>query len=376
MDPVRFDALARALSAQPSRRGVLRLLAGTALGGLLGARRGNAAAQGCSQVGGSCAARPCCAGARCTDAKKCVCRAGFTACQLPGGGQQCFDLKTDERHCGDCATRCTAGEQTCSKGHCCPLAQPTYCGTGPTTGVCVNTQTNRNHCGRCGNRCTTGVANATPVCRNGFCGFACNSGFTRCSGECIDLRTTPTDCGACGKVCDSTNGTASCSNGFCNITCDAGYANCDGDVATGCEEHTAGDPAHCGGCFQACDPGQACLAGTCTTLGCTRDSPCQNQCPQSSDQDCACGATLTGHPVCFRRQNGCAGHSCTEDGECADLGGESTCIEGFCSTPSAYCASDADCGAGSVCVNRNGGCGGCDLYTGGTLGICEPLCVG
>jgi hypothetical protein len=47
VDPTCFDELARALSAQATRRGVLRLLAGAALGGALGARRRTVDAAAC-----------------------------------------------------------------------------------------------------------------------------------------------------------------------------------------------------------------------------------------------------------------------------------------------------------------------------------------
>ncbi len=49
MDGERFDRIARVLGTTPSRRGALRLLAGGALGGLLGQHRPEGVAAGCGQ---------------------------------------------------------------------------------------------------------------------------------------------------------------------------------------------------------------------------------------------------------------------------------------------------------------------------------------
>jgi hypothetical protein len=53
MDATQFDRLSRALSARPTRRAALGLLAGGLLGGLL-SRRQTAHAQECTRCGGSC----------------------------------------------------------------------------------------------------------------------------------------------------------------------------------------------------------------------------------------------------------------------------------------------------------------------------------
>lgn len=111
---------------------------------------------------------------------------------------------------------------------------------------------------------------------------------------------------------------------------------------------------------------------------CPAGSICENQCAGTSNPNCQCGTTFDGGvSVCYQSENGCAGHGCDLDGDCvADYGPSATCIYGYCSTPNVYCATSADCGTGSVCVDLNDGCGGCDNYTGGTLGICQPICTG
>ena len=67
MDGQRFDGLARAMAGGAPRRGALRLLAGAALAGVLGAAGAGDAAAGCFQKGRRCRYdRQCCSG-RCRE---------------------------------------------------------------------------------------------------------------------------------------------------------------------------------------------------------------------------------------------------------------------------------------------------------------------
>ncbi|HET8521909.1 MAG TPA: hypothetical protein VFL82_01675 [Thermomicrobiales bacterium] len=84
-------------------------------------------------------------------------------------------------------------------------------------------------------------------------------------------------------------------------------------------------------------------------LGCTAGSQCESQCPNTTQQFCACGMTMTNQPVCYLEQNGCPASSF-------------------------YCTDDDGCDPGWACVNLNDGCGGCDLLTQGK-GICNPICT-
>jgi hypothetical protein len=87
------------------------------------------------------------------------CNACGSACPSPNTccGDGCFNLMTDDAHCGTCDTDCTAVGQQCSQGNCCPPGQ-TFC-----AGSCVDTLTSHDHCGSCGNSC--GLLS----CRNGRC---------------------------------------------------------------------------------------------------------------------------------------------------------------------------------------------------------------
>lgn len=295
---------------------------------------------------------------------------GCDAPQTCGGGGVANVCGGDVQ-CGGCdAAQC----QTCVDGQCVAACDGSE---GCCDGTCTLLFTTSN-CGACGRVCTTTVANATPACINGACTYFCNPpDFIDCGGVCVDWRNDPDNCGVCGNACKSINGTAACTNGTCQLACDPGFMNCDGNPATGCETNIATNPDHCGYCYQPCGGAQGCVGGTCTRLGCDGTAPCSGQCPQSSNGNCTCGTTMEGNPVCYLHQHGCAGHDCTGDADCtADYGPDATCISGFCSTPDLYCTSDAECGSGAACVNKNDGCGGCDLFTGSTKGICNPICQG
>lgn len=82
---------------------------------------------------------------------------------------QCFNIMTDNMHCGACNSPCASGE-VCSQGTCvaaCPVTETScnqcdlYNGCRPN---CVDTNTNVRHCGGCGITCNFGQ-----VCSGGVC---------------------------------------------------------------------------------------------------------------------------------------------------------------------------------------------------------------
>src|SRR5439155_893568 len=76
-----------------------------------------------------------------------------------------------------------------------------------------------------GNVCTTTVANARPGCFSGGCSFACNGGYTNCGGDipCVDLYTDAQHCGGCYNVCPEGQ---ACVNRQCTPDCPAGTTRC------------------------------------------------------------------------------------------------------------------------------------------------------
>lgn len=167
------------------------------------------------------------------------------------------------------------------------------------------------------------------------------------SAEAASCKKPNTRCGHKPVSCcpAPANGTATCTHGGCGIACNAGFTPCNGACVD-----TSADANNCGGCGQVC-PSGSCVSGVCaagSAITCPAGSQCESQCPSSTNPYCYCGTAIDRTSTCYLAQNGCTG---------------------------ATCASSAECGAGSVCVNLNGGCGGCDTFTGGTLGICNPICT-
>jgi hypothetical protein len=136
MDGKRLDDLARRLGAAPSRRGVLRALAGIAAGGALAVvGRPPAGAQACRGAGRLCAADAHCCSGFCDTANpdpvrrnRCACPPGQENCR-----GACNDLATDVLNCGGCGIGCPDARQVC--GHL--LEGGTACCYPPgTAGVC------------------------------------------------------------------------------------------------------------------------------------------------------------------------------------------------------------------------------------------------
>jgi hypothetical protein len=114
-------------------------------------------------------------------------------------GGQCFDILTDESHCGSCNIVCSA-LTTCCGGECHDLkSSPQHCGQCGSAcpggsccdGQCFNTQSDQAHCGSCD--------------------VACSAGQLCCDGTCVDPQSNKLHCGQCGHRCRR----GSCRTGRC-----------------------------------------------------------------------------------------------------------------------------------------------------------------
>jgi hypothetical protein len=104
------------------------------------------------------------------------------------------------------------------------------------------------------------------LAEDGTIGIYCGSGI------CAHPRDDPQNCGECGNACDpgqtciagSCTGRPGCGLGrdgfFCNLDAGPSFACC---PSIGCTD-TATDPNNCGYCGNPCPTGSSCVAGNCT----------------------------------------------------------------------------------------------------------------
>lgn len=226
MDGNSFDALAKSWSAGPSRRALLRGIAGGVSAGLLAAVRVHSVAAACTQYGRACGSNDACCSGNC-ERGKCACASGKTRC-----GGRCVDLRSNETHCGACDRPCPEGKQ-CRHG------------------VCT--------CSPFGAACRDNTSCCSGNCVGGAC--ACRAIHTRCGKRCVDLRWDIENCGACGQACPRSNDiglTRVCRAGTC--VCTPGTADCGGN---GICVDLNNDPANCGACGRSCPSSAVCRQGVC-----------------------------------------------------------------------------------------------------------------
>ena len=177
MDSERFDRFARALAGSRTRRGALRLLAGGALGGLLG-RRGREEAladHGCRHAGADCnPKRPgaCCSGRCHKSRERCLCTAA--SCPQPPS-PSCEAVCSGRFRCG---FQNPNGAPSCDPGDPC-IENATCTAAGECVGTLKTCPNRFEACvgGECVVSCTSPDDCPRPenckraTCVNGRCGY-------------------------------------------------------------------------------------------------------------------------------------------------------------------------------------------------------------
>jgi hypothetical protein len=244
-----FEDLVRAAadSDNTSRRKLLRMLVGTAVGTAIAplipstafatkpeCPDGRKKCKGmCCQSGEECCKKTLISEGGCTligTRQNClacgdVCRADQACCD------ECRRLD-DINHCGRCDNPCQGPDAAC-------------CSYGGSIGICLTTTNDPNNCGCCGPDC------------------ACALNENCCNKVCSNPLTDNDNCGTCGTKCSDLITGSSCVNGSC--ACPAGYILAADPYNN---NHPMCCPNEClqpGGqcCFvgQHCVPGETCLNG-------------------------------------------------------------------------------------------------------------------
>ena len=375
MDDRRFDDLVRSVAGTPSRRGLIRVLAGAVAGGLLAVvgRGDEAAAAGCKNDGDC---RPChrCNRKRGEKRGRCVttCRDGKVCCdgrcQTPGPGTCCTrgehcgpdsgcmscqiatgrcEPKPDGRECAGCK-RCKGG--SCTESDPDLLCDGVCCGEGKVCtddGCCSIARECGSLFGRecCpeGERCTEedGCCPQARACGNGPGARAaecCDQGE-----ECVDGACCPNE-RLCGDRCCPEG--HRCTSGRCcrvcgDACCGAGKACVDGGVLgdTFCCDETANTPCgdNGGGTYDACcsNANEECCDGECVPKGeCCRDGQRNAAgvcCPpreEPCDGRCCMEGLVCCHGDCLHPDTRC----CAPGTDICFGGGEEWCCpeDAFC----------------------------------------------
>ncbi|MCK6509928.1 hypothetical protein L6R29_08190 [Myxococcota bacterium] len=269
----------------------------------------------CPQDCGKCATS--CGNAKCEPNEDCkTCEADCGTCQAKCGDKICQNTETCAscpEDCGPCPATCGDGKceqnedcKTCAQdcGPCPATCGDKSCGIGEDCNNCPD------DCGKCAPNCGNKICNADENCKTcpqdcGTC--APNCGNAKCEpGE--TCNNCAPDCGKCepkcgNKICDTNETCSDCPDdcGTCPIQC--GNGKCEtGETCTSC-------PKDCGACPPQCGDGKCETGETCTS--CPKDcGPCPDQCG-----DGVCGPT-EGCSTCPADCKSCAGQKCQTDAEC------------------------------------------------------------
>ncbi|HEY3351975.1 MAG TPA: hypothetical protein VGQ83_01880 [Polyangia bacterium] len=325
------------------------------------------------------------------DACAAICQTGYASC-----GTDCVDLKTDPKHCGDCATACRTGEP-CLQGRCRGAdggagdggardggardggardAGGCGAGTHDCSGSCVS----NSDVAHCGSQCTPCVppTYGTATCNGTSCGFTCGSGYQVCGSACCAASCSGTGCTygyTYGGCCADSPYCATYAGGA--LTC----RNYCGNIGERCGYGTDCCNSNCVGgyCAQPSCAGTGCTYGY-TYGGCCADSPfcvsssgsltCRNYCGNVGERcgygtDCCNNNCVGGYcaaPSCLN-QACTAGYAhggcCATEPYCVNYYSQPTQCRSACGGASNHCQANSDCCSGVCTYNAGAGWNTC-----------------
>lgn len=390
MDGNRFDSLARAAAAAPTRRALLGAALGALGSAVFGSRADAARLRNPGEIcrkNGDCATDACGPKDR-YGRRRCLCN-GAADCPQPNAGDPCRTSTCVAGVCGfviNVGTPCDDGN-ACTTGEACQANGK--CGGGAVT-VC--TASDQCHdAGTCDPKTGACSNPAKPDGTGCSDGNACTDPDTCQSGTCTPGKA---------KVCQAldqchTAGTCDPTTGVCSNPVNVGAACIDGNACTTGE--TCQQDGTCGGgTATICTPLDGChTAGTCDTTTGTCSNPVANDGTGCTTTGGSAGTCQSGNCVCTPQ---CSGKACGPDGcngTCGTCGQGQTCTtNGQCSgscipAPSGPASSDTCdpnndlcceglfCGFDGVyhnCQSCVGGGGSCAGY--GGRECCSKSCAG
>jgi hypothetical protein len=180
--------------------------------------------------------------------------------------------------------------------------------------------------------------------------IVCPTGYANCGNTCVDLTSHRLHCGGCGNACSPGE---LCQGGDCELSCQRGLTDCFGTCVD-----TNADRRFCGSCEESCGAGEICEDGECVVSCQPPLVECAGACTSIDFDPQHCGACSN---ACFAPPN--AGASCFA-GACGY-----ECQEGW-----------DDCNGVSVdgcevdLVNDPDNCGGCGNACDNGLGCVNGTC--
>lgn len=197
-------------------------------------------------------------------------------------------------------------------------------------------------------------------------GPSCGGAQVVCAGECVTTATDARHCGGCGQACAPGE---RCEAGVCRLSCPSSQAACmGGDGVAQCVT-LATDRDHCGMCNSPCTGAQTCVGGRCVTscpagqLACLNDGAMVCADLQRDARNCGmCNAACLPTESCVSGacRLDCPAGQTACSGRCRDLTSDNAAC-GACTNA---------CAAGQGCVM-----GRCVLTCPTGQTVCAGACV-